>query len=347
MARSGSSGAAGPRAGGPAPDQPEAREGRFADDAQRRFGLPDADRRFLRRGQNSVFRLTARDGTSYALRVHPPGHGTEESVRSELAWMEGLRAEGIPVPAPLPGVDGDPVQRVVADGVSTVAVLLSWAAGSPLGDADGPALWETLGSLMARVHRHGREWARPSGWERPAWDAAALAGDRPRWGLAEELPDWSGRDRALIRRARTEVGRRLAGLGRGPDRYGLIHGDLMFGNVLVADDGTATIIDFDDSGEGWYAFELAVTLYPFEDDPGFGDRRDALVSGYRSLAPLAEQVLAELPTMIAARRLATLGWMVPRQDTAHVRRHRAWRVASTPASLQRFLAWSAATPVVP
>jgi Ser/Thr protein kinase RdoA (MazF antagonist) len=327
------------------PDRPDVLEERLAAAAQARFGLSDAERRFLRRGQNSVYRLTATDGTPYALRIHPPGHGTDASVRSEMAWMESLRADGIPVPTPLPGIDGDVVQRVHAGGVSTVAVLISWAHGSPLADEDRPALWEELGTLMARVHEHGRRWTRPAWFERPAWDARALAGHPPRWGLAEELPEWTAGERALLLEARAELGRRLAALDRGPDRYGLIHGDLMFGNVLVDGAGDATLIDFDDSGDGWYAYELAVTLYPFEDDARLAERRDALVRGYRAVAPLDPAVLAELPTMLAARRLATLGWMVPRAETAHVRRHRAWRVTTTPASLRSFLAWSARTPV--
>ena len=326
-------------------DRPTAEDEAFADDAQRRFGLADAERRFVRRGQNAVYCLTAADGERFALRIHPPGHGTIASVRSEMAWMAALRDEGVRTPRPRPGSDGAAVQRIEAGDRSTLAVVMSWIDGAPLADADHPELWRDLGELMGQVHEHGRGWTRPSWFERPSWDAEAFVGRPPRWGFAEDLPDWGPDDLALLRAGREELAGRLAAFGTTPDRYGLVHGDLMFGNVLAGDDGAA-VIDFDDCGDSWYVFELAVTLYPFESDPQFADRRDALVRGYRGVAPLPDELLRELPTMLLARRLATLVWMAARQDTAHARQHRPWRVSTTPASIRRFLGWSRVTPVL-
>ncbi|MGX6448023.1 phosphotransferase enzyme family protein [Patulibacter sp. S7RM1-6] len=329
-------------------DRPTAEDEAFAADAQRRFGLGDARRTFVRRGQNSVYRLEDPDGRRLALRLHPPGQSDPAAVRSELAWMTALRDEaGVRTPRPLPGDDGDVVQEVrTAEGRTTLAVAVTWLEGEPLADADRPELWRGLGELMGRIHAHGREWVRPSWFVRPSWDARAFVGSAPRWGPPEDLPEWDGEDLALLRAARDELADRLGRLGTGPDRYGLVHGDLMFGNVLVGPDGAPSVIDFDDSGESWYALELAVALYPFEGEPAFAARRDALVAGYRAVAPLPDELLRELPALVLARRLATLGWMAARLDTAHARQHRSWRVATTPESIRRFLAWSRRTPAL-
>ena len=128
---------------------------------------------------------------------------------------------------------------------------------------------------------------------------------------------------------------RLEGIGLASDRFGLIHADLGFENVLVADDGTVTIIDFDDSGDSWYLFELASALYPHDRSDGFDERRDALVAGYRHVRELPDELLAELPAFLMARRIQTLGWVFSRPETAHAERQRPRRIQSTPAGNAR------------
>jgi Ser/Thr protein kinase RdoA (MazF antagonist) len=44
-----------------------------------------------------------------------------------------------------------------------------------------------------------------------------------------------------------------------PERLGVIHADLHFGNLLRTRDGMSAI-DFDDCGRGFYAHDLAVPL---------------------------------------------------------------------------------------
>jgi Ser/Thr protein kinase RdoA (MazF antagonist) len=60
--------------------------------------------------------------------------------------------------------------------------------------------------------------------------------------------------RALLDRAAALVFRRLDAFGRGADRFGLTHGDLMPDNVLLQD-GVPHVIDFDDCGFGWYLYD--------------------------------------------------------------------------------------------
>jgi glyoxylase-like metal-dependent hydrolase (beta-lactamase superfamily II) len=65
-----------------------------------------------------------------------------------------------------------------------------------------------------------------------------------------------------------------------------------------------------------------------------------LVDGYRSRRALPDDHLAELPTFVMARRLATLGWVLTHADTEHARRLRAWRIATFPDATRRYLASS-------
>ncbi len=310
-----------------------------------RYGLGgDAEITFLRHGENTTYRVAAGDGRRFALRINRPGYQTPVAIRSELAWMEHLRDGGVRTPEPVAGVDGDPLQTATDPGSadSRTAVMFEWIDGVALSAVGEVQPWERLGDLMAEIHAHARAWEPPAWFSRPAWDAEALVGDAPRWGAPDPEHVLADDDRAALEACRAEVHARLDAIGAGPDRFGLVHCDLAFENVLVSadGDGSVVIIDFDDSGPSWYLHDLAVPLYPYEISGGLDDRRDALVAGYRRSRDLPDELLAELPTFLMARRIQTLGWVFSRAETAHARRQREARLLSTPSATREFLAWA-------
>jgi Ser/Thr protein kinase RdoA (MazF antagonist) len=295
--------------------------------------------KLVRYGENTTYRVT--DGRrSLALRLGRPGYQSQAAMESEIAWMSALREHGIDTPAPVLGNNGQAVQLLRRpDGEVQLAVAFEWVDGVPLPEVEGPQPWRRLGEIMARVHEHSRAWSPPPGFTRPAWDLDALVGDSPRWGDPVPAGVWSERDRELILAARAAVRERLRRFGMPPTRFGLIHSDLGFENVLVQRDGKTVLIDFDDCGPSWYLYELASALYPLEGTDAFAVSRANLLEGYRGGGALAADEVAELPTFLMCRRLATLGWMFTRAGTAHAERQRARRLATTPAAAFRFLDW--------
>lgn len=295
------------------------------------FGVADAPQ-LVRHGENTTFRAGA-----WAVRVHRPGYRSAVEVRSEIAWMEALRTEGVATPTAARTADGSPVVAVsTPDGERHVS-LLSWEAGAPLDDDGDPAPWRLVGGLMARLHLHGATWRRPPWFTRWSWDADGMVGDAPHWGDPAALGTWDDATRDLLHAARDRVRARLDAFGTAPERYGLVHGDLAFANVL-RDRERLTLIDFDDAGWSWYLWELAVVLAPVDGTPAYAPRRDALVAGYRAVRPLPDEDLAELPTFVMARRLATLGWVFTHAETEHAATLREWRIASFPDAARRYLA---------
>jgi Ser/Thr protein kinase RdoA (MazF antagonist) len=318
----------------------------LAADAVARFGMGrDAHVEFVRHGENTTYSVTRADGRRFALRVNRPGYQTSEAIRSELAWMESLRESGVRTPRPARGTDGDPLQTAEASGETRTAVMFEWIDGEPLSGVAAVEPWERLGELMARLHAQARTWRAPEWFTRPAWDAEALVGDDPRWGPPDPHGLFTPDDRAALEDSRAEVRARLARIGTGTERFGLIHSDVGFENVLVCGDGTVVIIDFDDCGYSWYMHDVAVPLYPHEASGGLSERRDALVKGYRRSRELPDQWLAELPTFLMARRIQTLGWAFSRAETAHARRQRPRRLETTPQATRDFLLWARANPL--
>jgi Ser/Thr protein kinase RdoA (MazF antagonist) len=294
---------------------------------------------FLRHGENTTFRVDATDGSAFALRLHRPGYQTSRSIRSEVAWMESLRATGLATASAVRGRDGEVVQELQVEGGTRLVAVFMWVDGVPLTQIDRLDLWGRLGELMATVQRHGARWRRPDGFTRHAWDVAGMVGPEPHMGDPLRLASWTPEEEGLLLASRDVVRERLTRFGQTPDRYGLIHADLGVENVLVQPDGTTILLDFDDGGFGWYVYELAVALFPFDGEAGFEARRDALVGGYRAAGDLPDAMLAELPTFLMARRLVTLGWTFSHAETAHAQRQREWRLRTMPDAARRFLAW--------
>jgi Ser/Thr protein kinase RdoA (MazF antagonist) len=89
-------------------------------------------------------------------------------------------------------------------------------------------------------------------------------------------------------------------LGQGPDVYGLIHADLGVDANVLFWKGEARAIDFDDSGFGYWVYDLAVSLEHCREDAAFPQFRDALLDGYAEMRSLSEEQLKHLNLLMAA-----------------------------------------------
>jgi Ser/Thr protein kinase RdoA (MazF antagonist) len=289
------------------------------------WGLSGADIEPIKVRENAVYRVIHNRQSVGALRVHRPGYHDDDTLHSEFIWMRALAAAGISVPRALPSIRGADFEVIrPTDSKAGYQVdILEWIEGRQLGVvgegvADGTAgverQYEAIGCTMGRIHNHAESWVPPTGFKRHSWDAAGLVGEQPFWGRFWELSQLTPAQRSLMQRTRTHIAQVLSDLGRRPDRYGLIHADLIPENILV-DGTTQRVIDFDDAGFGWHLFDVATSLYFLADEPYYEKARNALVRGYRKERDLPDSILALLPIFLAARGTTYLGWLNTRQGS--------------------------------
>lgn len=297
----------------------------LAIEALKAWGVTGCEPELLKYRENAVFRVIAPDGRPAALRIHRYGYHTDAELRSELAWMRALRADGIDVPGIVPTLHHT---MFTTENVNEVPEprqvdMMEWLTGQPLGTLENGlssditdiyTAFTWVGQLAARLHMHADAWSPPSDFIRHAWDIDGLVGERPLWGRFWELESLKPSQRSLIERARALARRDLSAYGWSPHTYGLIHADLLTDNMILGRDGLK-VLDFDDSGFGWYLFDLATILLFFRGDGRFDQILSAVIEGYCSLRDLPDEQLAYMPLFYLLRSFTYLGWIHTRYET--------------------------------
>lgn len=311
------------------------------------WGLsPRVEVSLLNISENATFKAEDPGGAApVILRVHRPGYHTRQEIESELAWLDSLAAENVvPIARALPTTSGGKIAEFTVDGDARQVVAFEFLTGAePAADANLVGGFRDLGALTARLHRHARAWRKPEGFARKVWDFDATVGRRPYWGDWRAAMGLTPEGAALLERAAAALERRLSAFGQDADRFGLIHADLRLANLLV-EDGRIAVIDFDDCGIGWFAFDFAAAVSFIETDPMLPDLQAAWVDGYRSVAPFSEESEAMLPTFVTLRRLQLTAWLASHAETPTAQELGAGFTDGTLAIAERFLAEAGAEP---
>jgi Ser/Thr protein kinase RdoA (MazF antagonist) len=284
---------------------------RLASRAVREYGHgEDVELTLLNVSENATFLVREpATGARTVLRVHRRGYHGEAQIASELAWLDALRDEtGLRTPRVIPAPDGRRIVDLEPGATPRHAVLFEWLPGTEPPDHDLVTGFRTLGAITARMHEHSRNWRRPAGFDRFAWDYDGAFGRVARWGHWQDGIAVGPAERAVLARLDDVLKARLAAFGQGTERYGLVHADLRLANLLVH--GAQTyVIDFDDCGWGWLLYDLGAALSFIEDDPRVPALVEAWVAGYRTVRPLSAADEAEIPTFVVMRRLLLVAWI--------------------------------------
>ena len=256
------------------------------------------------------FKVTAADGGDYVLKV---AHPAEDSGVTDLSTAALLHLESEDPALPCPRVvraqgGHSHVRFSDAQRIERTARLLTYLPGRPLGRSHHSArLRVECGRLGGRLIRALRTFRHPAAHRAIVWDvrhAAHLA------RLVGEVPGFPCRHEALAVLARIvpRIDTQLPQL-----RQQIVHNDLNPKNILVAETDEITgIIDFGDMTYTAVIADVAVTAaehIPEDCSAGSGEAAASVrdvANGYHESVPLADQELAMLGTLVAARLVANM-----------------------------------------
>ena len=312
---------------------------RVADNLVRWGFSPTACVTLLNVSENATFALGDPDGRELVLRVHRVGYSSAAEIRSELAWMDALRRDGvIETAAAIPGADGEFVQVLASHtgAPERFAVAFERLPGAEPDPRDAARWFERLGELTALMHRHARSWPLPAGFKRKRWDFEAMVGPRGFWGPWRAAIGLDPAGLAILEKALEVIRLQLERFGQGAEVFGLVHADLRLANLLV--DGThLRIIDFDDCGFSWYLYDFATAVSFIEHESIVPELLAAWATGYVKAMPLSEDALALIPSLVVLRRVLLTAWLASHAEVPFAREFGASYTAGTVALAEALL----------
>lgn len=292
-----------------------------------RWGIVPLKLRWLGRGSNVVFRVTAGDA-DYTLRLHSPGSTDAVRLRSELEWLTSIRREThLLAPRPvLAPVDGgvDPFLEQHHDSLPqssiVYAVLFEYieAENKRASDLSADDVYH-IGEYLGKLHGEA-QFKATSDFEGRRLDWAGLFGDDSPYASPSELDMKCAEQSRILDQVAQQLRAPMSELASKPDAMGLIHADLLAKNILFRVDSIAAL-DFEYCGLGFYLYDLAPLLWQLKGERAADYRmlEDAMWRGYTTVRRMDEGDRSLLETFIAARQLASIRWLRSNLDNPMVR----------------------------
>ena len=279
--------------------------------------------------ENTVFKVEGLDGNTYALRVHRKGYHDLEELNSEHVWTSSLSNAGLLVPEAVVTRSGKAYTSVSFLNSSEYRYvgLVKWIEGTILNDLildleekDVSDLYESLGKVVAKFHKATIAWEEPKDFKRHSFDTDGFLGSKPFWGRFWEAQNATTSEREKLSVIRNNITKILSKLPRDINSFGMIHADLHSQNVLIQGK-SLSVIDFDDSGFGWYGFDLAVAIWDRLDFTATGCHFDiaykSLIRGYLEERPNAKDIIETIPTFLLMRTLMIIRWIEDRPESGY------------------------------
>jgi len=284
----------------------------LAADAITRYPLRKPSASFIRHNENLTYHIIDEESRQkYLLRIHKAAFAsmtgiqhTHPALEAEMSLLHELKSTtGLHVQIPVRNSSGDWVTVCFSEsGEEICCTLLEWIEGRDIQQGEQLTTEQIydLGMQMQTLHQYGR-----------AQDTHETTGEgseeevnrtsrtevRPSYGSIEEnlnmlrqleegirLGIFTPEDFELIHETFENINKQLEAYPLRPETWGVIHGDITRGNLLVTEQGIS-MIDFCLYGYGYYLFDAAGAALIVS-----GEERDIFLSGYtKQTAPLTEQ----------------------------------------------------------
>jgi Ser/Thr protein kinase RdoA (MazF antagonist) len=314
---------------------------KLAETALEEYGLTGATLTFLHYEGNVIFRVdvpggpqTVPDGSPYVpnrynlriLSMNDP-----EATHSELTWLSALRQDaGLPVPEPVPTLDGKLLTTITTPGVpkGRVVSLMRWVDGQKLTKKSIRQMHaRAWGRLMGQLHAFAANWQPPKGFKRFHWDWDGLLGNgvlrTPVDELVALMPVKYQEPYKIVSQ---EIKSAMESFGKEADSYGMIHTDMYLENLLFKA-GEPRAIDFEDCGFGYWLYDIGIVLSQWIWTPEYPWIRDAFLEGYSQIRTLPDEQTQHLALFTGGRFCDFTLWGTAfiKNDPARTAEHEQWR----------------------
>ena len=264
------------------------------------YGLTkEATVTFLAQGMHDTY-LVTEPATNYILRLYRAGWKTFAQVEAELAVLQLLYGQGLPVAYPIPDAQGALIHRVAGPEGERYAVLFSHAEGEKI-HALTPAQANSFGAYMGQMHAITQ--GRRVGTLQRDYSVETIV-EETRQAIHAALPAHRETHQKL-ERIYARIGEPLTPAVRKNLKAGICHGDPHHENIFIEPvTGKITLFDFDFSGNGFLLYDLGCFCF-YERQRQ--TNAEAFLDGYAGVMPLTRTERELVPCFTVLMRLFHLG----------------------------------------
>lgn len=304
---------------------------KLAERVLRSYSIKVAKIKFINHGENTTFKITDSRNRNYLLRICRHNYHTKQALNEELQWVEKLSSQ-FQVPKPVLSKN-----KVYLEWQSTEqipegrnAALFHWTEGAFLSTKKRsknkmkPHHMLALGHLIGQLHKHKASFLKVK--HRNYWTTEGLIGTNSRFGNLEQISQATALQQKLISKARKQLYESMKRFEKKyPQKLGFIHADLHFGN-LIFNNNQIGIIDFDDSGFGFFAYDLSIPVVSITHSKILSvqdkiELRNALMEGYKKVQKWTLEDEDFLNQCMLARKLLMIAWLNSRSDNPKLRKY--------------------------
>jgi Ser/Thr protein kinase RdoA (MazF antagonist) len=301
------------------------------------FGLEGAVLELASYFNNAVFKVVLPTGENYVLRLHRPGHKPLAQIASELTWLQELSTHStLSVPQPHTAT----VAQIIVEGLHEPApvVCFRWIEGTARPEQElTTADLQQMGRLLAQLHDHARHFQPPAAFTRPRLDWEGLFGEQSHYNPGLGAAIFTAEQQTVFQVVDQRVRDTMHKLGDHHTHFGLIHGDYLPKNLLWSNT-SVSVIDFEDSGWGYWLYDLAPTcllLRAVYSDPVY---ESAFIAGYAAEFPHQAIDRTVIEDFMAARHVASCRWQAANLHNPRIREMAAIVIARRTEDLKSYLA---------
>ena len=222
--------------------------------------------------ENHVYSFIA-SGKRRFLRLTSSHHRSLSQIEAELDFIRHLHQGGASVSLPLTSVNGLAVEKWQCASHDFLACVFEEAEGELFAfnsDAANAEHFRLRGRTLGRIHALAKKYAPSANSRRSAWDEDDCILNVESYLPKSESVVWAEYHRLM---------EWLRELPKDEQSFGLIHGDFGAANYRHRDN-RLTVFDFDDCCYHWFAYDLAITIYPHGWRKEAGALLDSLLEGY-------------------------------------------------------------------
>ncbi len=238
--------------------------------------------RYLTTESTTMFRVDAKDGRKYVIRIYSELDSNLAENETEMFWLSALaRDTNLRVAELVARKDGDFISFVSMEGIPNEkrCALYKWVPGVQLAEHISPQNYRQFGGMVAQLHNHAESLQLPTHIRPKRWDKVFYFPDEPVvYNQVEYASLFTAEQASTLQNTIDRVSPFLADLYRAPHPI-IIHGDLHYWNVHISR-GKLYIIDFEDMVFGFPLQDIAISFYYLRNRDDYAVLTEAFLDGY-------------------------------------------------------------------